>query len=55
MIVARFNKAIAEMKEDGTHDRIVQKKLYRDRPENSSKLFNQSFPGYIHQSWYRSM
>ena len=31
MIVARFNKAIAEMKEDGTHDRIVQKHqaLYR--------------------------
>ena len=25
MIVARFNKAIAEMKKDGTHDRIVQK------------------------------
>jgi len=31
MIVARFNKAIAEMKEDGTHDRIVKKHkaLYR--------------------------
>ena len=31
MIVSRFNKAIAEMKEDGTHDMIVQKHkaLYR--------------------------
>ena len=32
-IVAGFNKAIAEMKKDGTHDRIVQKhKAYIEHP-----------------------
>ena len=35
VIVARFNKAMAEMKEDGTHDKIVRKhKAYIERPAN---------------------
>jgi len=36
IIVSSFNKAIAEMKEDGTHDRIVRKhKAYIEHPINS--------------------
>ena len=36
IIVSGFNKAIAEMKEDGTHDKIVQKhKAYIGHPANS--------------------
>ena len=35
IIVSRFNQAIAEMKADGTHNRIVQKhKAYIDHPTN---------------------
>ena len=37
MIVAQFNKVIAEMKEDGTHDKIVQKhQAFTERPADGS-------------------